>query len=573
MADYHAVLMRTLSGFSEPKPELRFKLYDRARTTIARQLENRSPAVTGDALTAELDKLEYAIFQIERGYDPGYPEPVLQNPPPVEVAPQAQDPAVDDEPAATEATEAAEAPASTAVDEALPEVVFEQGEPPDVPAPPAQPSFSETLANTPAAPPDEAGQVSDPGADIGEIAATNDAQPQSPPPDFQPLEPPSAAVETVEETETPEQQAVNDAAVDQWAEEFLSHPPGPETVPQTEPPLADPTHMAIPPETAEIPLPAEVQHAQPAEPVQDPIQPPIPHADLTDPAVDQQPPPPPAGAAAAVAALPDFDQSFDASSSDGLEIPPAPGFGSGGSQRRRNSGVMKWVLIALAVVLLGGAGATGWIYKDAVLETVGMSDLLDDPTRPKPVKTITITPEAEAPEETISTPKVESRLNAEGEEVATPAATPPPTPALQPVIETPTSQQPTNGTLPVAQDAILYEEGATAADNTIDSGRVVWSVIEEEPASGAAKEPAIQAKIEIPGRNVVLIMKIMRNADKALPASHLIELVFAVPDDFAGGGGRSGQPICAQTKRAGAGRRSGRCTSADCRRYFPDCVK
>ncbi len=516
MADYHAVLLRTLSGFSEPKPELRFKLYDRARTTIARQLENRSPAVTGDALTAELDKLEYAIFQIEREYDPDYPEPVLRYPPPAEAQP--------------EATEPAQTEPSTVQDE-HPPIPLASPPPESAPASAAQPSFSETLANTPAAAPEEAPQV----AETATAVAVDETQSVAPPPEFQPLEPPTAVADAVDTAVTFEQQAVNDAAVDQWAEEFLSHPTGSETDSQPAPPAMDPAQTAIPPEPTEIPLPAEVQHPQPAENVEEPNWPPIPQADLTDPAADQHAAYPPTNAAAAVAALPEFEQSFDASSSDELEIPPAPGFGSGGNQRQRKSGALKWVLITLAVVLVGVAGVSGWIYKEVVFEKIGMSDLLDDPTRPKPVKTITIIPEVEVPEESISPPKVESRLNAEGEEVAIPAATTPVPPTLQPVIEPPTTEPPTNGTLPIAQDAILYEEGATAADNTVDAGRVVWSVIEEEPASGAAKEPAIQAKIEIPGRNVVLIMKIKRNADKALPASHLIELVFAVPDDFSGG--------------------------------------
>lgn len=130
---------------------------------------------------------------------------------------------------------------------------------------------------------------------------------------------------------------------------------------------------------------------------------------------------------------------------------------------------------------------------------------------------------------------MESRLNSDGEEVAISDDTPSPSPELQPVIETPAATQPADGTVPIAQNAIFYEEGATPAENTVDAGRVVWSIIEEEPASGAAKELAISARIEIPGRDIVLIMKIKRNADKALPASHLIELVFAVPDDFSGG--------------------------------------
>ena len=95
---------------------------------------------------------------------------------------------------------------------------------------------------------------------------------------------------------------------------------------------------------------------------------------------------------------------------------------------------------------------------------------------------------------------------------------------------------PRGGGLPVAQNAILYEEGSTPAENSVDAGRVIWSVVQEEPATGQSPEPAIRARIEISPRNMVLLMTIKRNADKALPASHLIELVFAVPDDFAGGG-------------------------------------
>ena len=78
MADYQAVLQRTLSGFTNPQPQLRSKLYERARTTIARQLANRNPPLSQEALDAELHKLELAITNIEAGYDPTYQGPVSQ---------------------------------------------------------------------------------------------------------------------------------------------------------------------------------------------------------------------------------------------------------------------------------------------------------------------------------------------------------------------------------------------------------------------------------------------------------------------------------------------------------------
>lgn len=46
----------------------------------------------------------------------------------------------------------------------------------------------------------------------------------------------------------------------------------------------------------------------------------------------------------------------------------------------------------------GGGATYGWLNKEQILEQVGMSDLLDSPTRPKPVKTISITPPPQTPE-------------------------------------------------------------------------------------------------------------------------------------------------------------------------------
>ncbi|MEL6968461.1 MAG: hypothetical protein AAGM04_13870, partial [Pseudomonadota bacterium] len=266
--------------------------------------------------------------------------------------------------------------------------------------------------------------------------------------------------------------------------------------------------------------------------------------------VPAQPPAPETLSAPGLAAqdLPAFhDHDAD------LTIPPAPGHAASDGASKRS--FVPIVLGLLGVLVLGGLGYAGYINRDAVLSAVGLGSGGDFAT-PKPVKTITITPEpeaADAPDDSSAAPKIDDRLPADGDSASTtPNPTPaPPTPAPSTAptssgtdgTQTAINTTPDNGaatTTPpaspaVAQKAILYEETNTAGSTTSDSGRVVWSVVQEAPASGEPPEPAIRARVEVPNRGVVLIMTLKRNADRALPASHLIDLVFAVPNDFAGG--------------------------------------
>jgi hypothetical protein len=51
-----------------------------------------------------------------------------------------------------------------------------------------------------------------------------------------------------------------------------------------------------------------------------------------------------------------------------------------------------------------------------------------------------------------------------------------------------------------------------------------------------APELAVRANIEIPERRMTVTWSLRRNTDKALPASHTIEIMFNLPADFPGGG-------------------------------------
>ena len=56
------------------------------------------------------------------------------------------------------------------------------------------------------------------------------------------------------------------------------------------------------------------------------------------------------------------------------------------------------------------------------------------------------------------------------------------------------------------------------------------------PGPGLAPELAVRADIEIPERKLRMTWSLRRNSDKALPASHTIEIMFTLPADFPEGG-------------------------------------
>ncbi len=97
----------------------------------------------------------------------------------------------------------------------------------------------------------------------------------------------------------------------------------------------------------------------------------------------------------------------------------------------------------------------------------------------------------------------------------------------------PTSE---NSLIAVGQKAIFYEERTNVAQGSAELGSVVWTVVQESPGGDLPPEPAIRAEVTIPGKDIQLRMTIRRNADKTLPASHILELIFLIPPGFAGGG-------------------------------------
>ncbi|HUD85185.1 MAG TPA: hypothetical protein VMR17_01975 [Xanthobacteraceae bacterium] len=103
--------------------------------------------------------------------------------------------------------------------------------------------------------------------------------------------------------------------------------------------------------------------------------------------------------------------------------------------------------------------------------------------------------------------------------------------------QTPGAGPSTDQTAPaVAQRVVLYEEDPNDPQGRRFVGSAIWRTETVSPGPGLAPELAVRADIEIPDRRMTVTWSLRRNTDKALPASHTIEIMFNLPADFPGGG-------------------------------------
>jgi hypothetical protein len=119
------------------------------------------------------------------------------------------------------------------------------------------------------------------------------------------------------------------------------------------------------------------------------------------------------------------------------------------------------------------------------------------------------------------------------------------TPASQPKPAAPGAQsagvsQPSNvgasATPAAAPQAIFYEEAANNPRGTRLNGSITWRTETSSSGPGLAAALAVRADVTIPERKMTVNWTLRRNTDKALPASHTIEIMFNLPADFPGGG-------------------------------------
>ncbi len=229
------------------------------------------------------------------------------------------------------------------------------------------------------------------------------------------------------------------------------------------------------------------------------------------------------------------------------------------------------LLPLLGLALLAGAGALAWTEREqliALLQPEQMPAVTAQPEKPvAPEPPASTEPSVAQTDLDANAPqKFTQRLNSDGTEVDGGVGTAageqsvaqlepakenpaePTTPSIDtpqlPVTETPVAEPAAAaaetpvtpaGAIPVGQKAIFYEERTSGAEGSARTGAVVWSVVRESPGNDRPPEPAIRGELSIPEVGLNVRMTLRRNADATLPASHILELIMSVPDDFPGG--------------------------------------
>lgn len=96
--------------------------------------------------------------------------------------------------------------------------------------------------------------------------------------------------------------------------------------------------------------------------------------------------------------------------------------------------------------------------------------------------------------------------------------------------------------LTAAQKMILYEERLGDSPVAVQ-GKVTWKLTNDTSDASGKSQPMIEATVEVPERKLKAVVSFKRNADASLPASHIIEVVFDLPEDFAEGNVESVQRV------------------------------
>jgi hypothetical protein len=159
------------------------------------------------------------------------------------------------------------------------------------------------------------------------------------------------------------------------------------------------------------------------------------------------------------------------------------------------------IKVILLLLVIGGIAGAGYWQRNALLSMV--ANLRGSAAAPKPT-------EAAQP---AGRPKIADRIGGDsGSNTANaPAAA-------------------------VAQKVVLFDEDPNDPAGKRYVGSALWRTETVSPGPGLAPELAIRADVEIPERRMRMTWSLRRNTDKALPASHTIEIMFTLGADFPEGG-------------------------------------
>jgi hypothetical protein len=88
----------------------------------------------------------------------------------------------------------------------------------------------------------------------------------------------------------------------------------------------------------------------------------------------------------------------------------------------------------------------------------------------------------------------------------------------------------------IPQKVVLWEEDPNDPAGKRYADSAEWRTEVVPPDPGQKQQVAARADIEIPAQNISIRWSLRRNDNKALPASHTIEMMFTLPPNFPHGG-------------------------------------
>ncbi len=578
MAEYYALLTRAVAGLEFSTPESRRAIYDKARHALIVQLKAINPPLTPSEISRQRLELEEAIRKVERESASGGPP-----------AARAEAASV----AAARGIEAALGNPPPRAEPRRPAIELAKDAPRSMPAAEKQPaSGPEAVAGPHDAAPDEdeagAWPAETPVAmPRGEERRRLPLETPRLPPDPEMTSLPQAVFRrAIQEAEQQGRGPAGPAAPAPSEPAFADRPTARDRA--AEPPIVEPSLRAEPSVRAEPPRrgAAEMPRAEGRSRDTEPT------LAVRPPAIDDDEPPPLRPAAqrnAPVVAGPRWEEEPEDDLDDAVD-PPGGGRGrtfagvhgpdddyEAPPRRSRLSGLIIGLLV---LVLLGGVGALAWTQRNTIMDLVASFDGPEQSAEgssppPRVTEAPTETADAKDSARLLSTPEAapDSSVRVVGGDEVAPVGGPPPesdpaadgpgdppaaaeedapelgdrgfeaptepdqseadVAALEPAPSAP--EEPADEpVVAAAQKAILYEEpmGADAGASVQKTeGSVTWSYL-----PGGSDGPVIEATIEVPEKSLKISLKMRRNTDAALPASHMIEIVVNAPAGFGGGG-------------------------------------
>jgi len=509
MADFVAVLRKTLEGLGAPDPAMRARVYDKARATVAGKLSALNPPPPPGVAERQRRSLEEAIASIEREYagaggaaeDPlAELESVfasLKNPQPKPMAPPAPTAAappsarvIEPEPTAGPLPPP-EAPRFAQEPEPLEEQF------PEEPRPAYEPRFAERPQ-----PDDDLATVVDqfPGNDGRDRPAAVEARRRRGFGRYL-----AAAIVLA---------MLAGGAFGVWLNrDAFDHLLG----------LSGPARVAAVPPAAEADPEPDPEPLAPVEAAAEP-EAPVQPAALTKPAAQA---PAPAGPAVPADAG-KFTQRLTPA---GTETDPGPAGGETSVGEGTSVAALNQPPQAAEAELPPDAGTLPAAEADQAADMGDEEAAAGEPVVAEPAagEPVVAEPEIADGQPAIADGEQEVAAALPEGEVPSPEAAAPAAPAVA-------AAEPAESVVKVGQKAIFYEERTSAVEGSAEPGSIVWSLVEESPGGNLPAEPAIRAEATIPGKDLQLRMTIKRNADQTLPASHIIEMIFLTPEGFEGGG-------------------------------------